>query len=109
MRVGGCPEVWQERWLRCFAHPLGGIEHTAFSPASLEVAVGLFWSLCVFCPEFALTVHACSYFWSHIVSLYFVAQGEGCPDASTVAKGPRPVSQGLSPFEESGLFKAQRR
>ena len=52
----------------------------------------------IFCfflgPEFAPTAHALSYFLSHIVSLYFVAQGEVYPGASTAAKGPRsqPVS-----------------
>ena len=54
----------------------------------------VFWSLCIFCPEFAPTLHACSYFHSHTVSLYFVAGGEMCAGASTAAKGPRsqPVS-----------------
>ena len=32
-----------------------------------------FWSLCIFCPELALTAHARSYFQSLIVSLYVVA------------------------------------
>ena len=38
-----------------------------------EVAVGLFWSFCNFCPEFAPTVYTHDYFQSHPDSLYFVA------------------------------------
>ena len=34
----------------------------------------VFWSLCIFCPKFDLTAHACSYFQSCIVSLYFVLE-----------------------------------
>ena len=40
------PEVRPEGWLRCFAHPLGGVVHRghvqypAFAPGSSKVAVG---------------------------------------------------------------------
>ena len=71
-----CPGVRPERWLRCFAHPSGGVEckgharypaffcsqHFVFAPSSSEEAVGVF--LCFFfgllfriCPS-----HASSYF-----------------------------------------------
>ena len=36
----------------------------------------IFWSLCIVCPESAITAHADSYFSSHIVSLYFIVGGE---------------------------------
>ena len=51
-----CPGVGPEGWLRCFAHPFGGVgvlgacavpcfgsQHPVFAPGSLEVAAG-FWS-----------------------------------------------------------------
>ena len=38
-----------------------------------------------FCPEFAPTAHEQSYFWSHIIYLYFVSGGEVCPGANTAA------------------------
>lgn len=49
------------------------------------------WAFGLFCTLFKIfpTVHTGSYFWSLVVSLYFVAQGEVCPGASTVANGPR--------------------
>ena len=78
--------AWLEAWARWCAHPFGGgvcrgpAQYLAFAP-DLCFCSGLFrsgswvfWSLCIFCPEFAPTVRACSQFWSHIVSLYFVAQ-----------------------------------
>lgn len=46
-------------------------------------------SLFVPCSKFFPTVRAGNYFDSLVVSLYFVAQGEACPGASTVADGPR--------------------
>ena len=58
--------------------------HSVFAPASSEMAVRLF-GLCIFCPEFAPTAHAQSYFWSHIIYLYFVSGGEVCPGANTAA------------------------
>ena len=60
------PGVRQEGWLRWSAHPLGGVElrgpaqDSAFARGSSEVTVGLFGL--IFCPEFAATGHACSYF-----------------------------------------------
>ena len=48
VRVGMCPRVRPEGWLRCFAHPLGGAgcrghaQYPAFAPSSSEVAVGVF-------------------------------------------------------------------
>ena len=63
-----CPGVRLEGWLRCFAHRLGGVvcrgyaRDPAFAPGSSDLAVGVFGSFCVFCPEFAPTVHARGYF-----------------------------------------------
>ena len=69
-----CPGVGPERWLRWFAHPFGGVVcrghvqypafalHPVFVPGSSEVAVGFFGLFVSCCPEFATTVHACSYF-----------------------------------------------
>lgn len=79
MRVEVCPGVGPEERLRYFAHPLHGIvcrghvKHPAFTPGSSEVQLFFVcwlvrivlaggWSLCIFCPELALTAHACSYF-----------------------------------------------
>ena len=45
----------------------------------------VFWSLCIFCPAFAPTAHAHSYFQSRIVPLYFVAGGKVSPGASFAA------------------------
>ena len=47
-QVGACPGVRLEAWLRCCAHPVGGIvcgghtQYPAFAPDSLEVAVEFF-------------------------------------------------------------------
>ena len=66
------------------------VRHLVFAPGSSKVSVGfLLVSLYLLGPEFALTAHARSYFWSQTVSLYFVAQGEVCPGASIARKGPR--------------------
>ena len=45
-------------------------------------------------------MHARSYFWSLIVSLYFVAGGDVCPGASPAAKGPSLRSQPVSGLAE---------
>ena len=43
-----CPEVRPEGWLRCFAHPLGGVvrrghvQYPAFALGSSKVAAGIF-------------------------------------------------------------------
>ena len=60
---------------------------------SSKVAFRSLWSLCIFCPEFVPTGHACSYFKPHPVSLYFVAQGvKRCVQVQALyhcTKGPR--------------------
>ena len=75
VKTGVCPRIGLEGWLKWFAHHLGGIEgrvgctvpcfcscqHLVFAPGSLEVAIGLFWSFCIFCP-FAPAVLAHTYF-----------------------------------------------
>ena len=68
MRVRvGCPGAGLEGVLGS-ARPFGGAECRgyaqcpAFAPDSSEVAVGLSWSFCIFCPNFALTAHALGYF-----------------------------------------------
>ena len=71
VRVGVCPGVGPEGWLRCFAHRFAGIErwghvqYPAFAPDTLFLLpalqkwqLGFFWSFCIFCLEFARTVHA---------------------------------------------------
>ena len=78
VRVGVRPGVGPDGWLRCFAHPLGGVacrgraQDLAFAPGSSEMAVGFFVGFFFFGfifvflyllgPEFAPTVHAHSYF-----------------------------------------------
>ena len=56
----------------CRAH----VQYPVFTLGSYKVASGIlvsvFWG-----PEFAPSVHACSYLPSHIVRLYFVAE-ESC-------------------------------
>ena len=64
---------WPKEWL---AHPLNGTVsvgrvHLTFAPGSSKVVVGFFSSLCIFCPEFALTA-AC-------VQLFLVREGNGTP------------------------------
>ena len=58
-RVGVCPGVRPEGWVRLFSHPSGGVvqrvctvpcfcsQHPVFAPGSAEVAVGLL-SFCIF-------------------------------------------------------------
>ena len=52
-QAGGVAEV----------HPLGGVvckghaQYPVFAPGSLKVEFVLFWSLCIFCQEFALKAH----------------------------------------------------
>ena len=69
-----CPGVGLEGWLRCFAHPLGGVEcreharFPAFAPNALFLLPALqkwqlsFLVFCTFGPEFTPTAHARSYF-----------------------------------------------
>ena len=96
-----CPGV--EEWLRCFVYPevvvcAGGLHSTLFLVQDLQKwQFGFFGLFVSFCPEFAPATPVGSYFQSYTVSLYFVAQGEVCPSASTAAKGPRvPDSQSVS-------------
>ena len=74
VRVGVYPGVGPEGWPRCFAHLLGvvvcrGMRSTlpllltpCFCSRLFKSGSSVFWSLWIFCPGFALTVHACSYF-----------------------------------------------
>ena len=102
-RVGAGPGVGLEGWLRWFAHLFvvvcaGGICSTLIlllMPffvclfacfGSSEVAIGSF--VCIFWSRMCTN---CARMWLFLVlrALYFVAQGEVCPGAGTVAKGPR--------------------
>ena len=70
MRVEVCPGVGPEERLRYFAHPLGGIvcrgactAHCFYSRLFRRAVVVVVvlaggGSLCIFCPELALTAHA---------------------------------------------------
>ena len=88
-----CPGVGLEG-LRWSALPFDDVEvrrhaqFPAFAPDSSEVAVGFPWSSCIFCPYLAPDAHALSYFWSLVVSLYFVAGGKASRGATAAAKGP---------------------
>ena len=69
VRVGMCPGVRPEGWLRCFAHPLGGAgcrgacTVPCFSSQLFRSGSWGFFGLFVsFCPEFAPTAHARNYF-----------------------------------------------
>ena len=52
VRVGACPGVELEGWLRCFAHPSDGVvcrghaQYPTFAPSSSELAVGFFCCCC---------------------------------------------------------------
>ena len=109
VKVGICPGVGPQGWLRCFAHPFGmlcaGSMHIffcfripAFAPCSLEMAVEIFWSFCVFCQKFALTAIAHSYFYSLLVFLYFGALGDIWTRASIAASQQRVPVPSLSQF-----------
>ena len=72
------------------------IPDTAFAPSSSKVAVevwGLFVSFVHCLPQLQ---HAHSYFYFHIVSYYFVAQGEVCSSASIAAVQQRVPGPSLS-------------
>ena len=93
VRVG----VVQELTAQWFAHPLGGIicrghaQFSAFTPHPL-LFLSCFQSLCVFCPEFAPTVHEHSDLQSRSF-LVLCSSRRGlfmCKHCSTAAKGPRP-------------------
>ena len=70
-----CPGVGPEGWLRCFAHPLGGVvcrghaQYPVFAPDTLFLLqalqkwqLGFLVSLYILGPEFAPPAHAHSYF-----------------------------------------------
>ena len=67
VRVGVCPAVRLEEWLRWFIELLGVVECRghALNFCSWLFRSGFFFffflSFCIFCPEFAPTAHACSY------------------------------------------------
>ena len=75
----------------------GHAQYPVFALGSYQVASGVlvsvFWG-----PEFAPSVHACSYFPSHIVCLYFVAGEEVYSGASSVAQQERVPGPSLSQF-----------
>ena len=85
-----CPGFGREGRLRCFAHPLGGVvcrghaQYPAFAPDTLFLLqalqkwqLGFLVSLYLLDPEFAPTVHACSYF-SPILFLCILLLKERC-------------------------------
>ena len=53
VKVGICPEVRPEGWLRWFAHPFGGVEcsghaqYPDFAPSSSEEAIGFLVHFCI--------------------------------------------------------------
>ena len=103
VRIMACPGVRLEGWLRWFAHTLGGVVGEGgrqavpcFCSWLFQSGSWVFLSLCIFCPEFVPTVHARSYFQSHMVSLYFVAGGEVCPGESIAALQQRVPGPSLS-------------
>ena len=90
------PGIGPEGWLRCFAHPLGGVvcrghaQYPAFARGSSKVAVGYFsWSLlsriCLNC--------ACTWLFLAPYSFFvFCCSRRGvsrCQHGSPAAKGPR--------------------
>lgn len=70
----GRPGVGQEGWPGRFSHPFSGVEYSGHAPypaflltlsfalSSSEVAGRLFGLFISYCPYFAPTAHACSYF-----------------------------------------------
>ena len=83
----------------CRAH----VQYPVFALGSYKVASGILVS--VFGgPEFAPSVHACSYLPSHIVHLYFVAGGELYSGASSVALQERVPGPSRSQFWKWTFF-----
>lgn len=77
----------------------GHVYYPAFALGSSEVAVGFLDFFVSSCPQFAPTAHVHSYFYSLIVSLYFIAPGDVCLGvsiATTAAKDPGPRFQPVS-------------
>lgn len=62
-----CPPLWW-RWVQ------GACMVPGFCLGLFKSGSWVFWSVCIFCSEFAPTAHARSYFSSFTVSLYFVVQ-----------------------------------
>ena len=89
-----CPGVGLEGWLRWSARPSGDVEcrghaqNTPLLQPPQKWQLGFLVSLCLLSRIFPNCARSCT------VSLYFVAQGEVCPSASTAAKDPgsQPVS-----------------
>lgn len=108
VRVGLDPRVGQKVWLRRSAYSLGGITCRVHVPCFCSWLFGSdSWVFLIFLylvihnfPQ----LHICTVILGFlIVPLYFVAQGEFCPGASTAAKDPRsqPVSWATSPSLQS--------
>ena len=101
VRVGVCPGVRPEGWLRWFAHPLGGVlcrghaQDPAFAPGSSKEAVGciFFWVILYLlsriCPNSACTqLFSVPYsFFVFCCSKRGLSKWKHC---STAAKGPSP-------------------
>lgn len=93
--------VRPEGWFRWSAHPFGDAAcrdhawHPPFALSTSEMAVGL-WPFCIFLFIIAPATHACSYFSSHLVSLYSVAGGDLSTwwslQSSVLGPGSQPVS-----------------
>ena len=69
----------------CFCSP-----HPVFAPGSSKLAVGFFWSLCIFCPEFAPNYHAVIF--SPIQFLCILLLEERCVQVQALqhcSKGPQ--------------------
>ena len=104
-----CPGVWPEGWLSCFAYPLDSIvcrghaQYPAFAPDPLillhtpQNVSWVFWSLWVFCPEFAPTAHTQLFLVLYGLSVFCCLR---CIQVQTLQQNPRsqPVS---SPLRDS--------
>ena len=82
-----CPPLWwcYVQWAcsaPCFGSQLSEVQ--------------LVFSLFVSCPQFVSTVYTLSCLYSHVVSLYCVAQGDVCPGASMWQRIPGSKSQPVS-------------
>ena len=83
MKIGMCPRVRLEGWLRCFAHPFGGIMQGALVvPCFCSLFFGLFVS---FCSLFTPTVPVCSSIFSSLIC----SSGKSHGQRSLVGFSPR--------------------
>ena len=100
LRWGVCSEVRLEGWLRCFVNPSGGVncrEHasTLLLLWAFKSGIWVFWSLCVFCPEFVDKTPNCECMKLFLVPYNFFVfccwkRGlSRCKHCSTCSKGPR--------------------